>query len=182
MEKPIRVLIVEDVEDDAMLVVEQLKRGGFEPHFKRVDTAEGMKRALEEGGWDVILADYKMPSFDGLAAFRLVKESREDIPFIIVSGSIGEDIAVEAMKLGVHDYLMKGNLKRLASAVTQEIRNAQVRRERREAEIELKRRVEELEIFHKATVGRELKMIDLEKEINAMLKELGREPKYKEQE
>ena len=179
MEKPIRVLIVEDSEDDALLILEQLRRGGLEPDFKRVDTAEGMKLALKEEGWDVILTDYTMPHFDGLAALKLIQESKEDIPFIIVSGSVGEGIAVEAMKLGAHDYLMKSNLTRLASTVTQEIRNAQTRREQRKVGLELKKHLEELEVFHKATGGRELKKGKLENEVNDLLKELGREPKYK---
>jgi len=138
MDTPIRVLIVEDSEEDALLVERELKRGGFAPTCVRVDTAEVMRQALEGAKWDVIIADYSFPRFSGLAAFQLYKEAGLDVPFIIVSGSIGEDIAVVAMKAGVHDYVLKGNLIRLVPAIQRELREVAERSARRRAEEKLK--------------------------------------------
>ena len=128
MGTPLRVLIVEDSEEDTLLIVRELKRGGFDPIHERVETAEAMKAALSTKTWDLILADYSMPHFSGLEALKLSKESGLDLSFIIVSGSIGEDVAVEAMKSGAHDYLMKNNLTRLIPAIQQEFRETEVRR------------------------------------------------------
>jgi len=131
---PLRVLIVEDSEEDTLLIVRELKRGGFDPIHERVETAESMKAALSTKTWDLILADYSMPHFSGLEALKLSKESGLDLPFIIVSGSIGEDVAVEAMKSGAHDYLMKNNLARLIPAIQQELRETEVRRKLKHSE------------------------------------------------
>jgi len=137
MGTPLRVLIVEDSEEDTLLIVRELKRGGFDPIHERVETAESMKAALSKKTWDLILADYSMPHFSGLEALKLSKESGLDLPFIIVSGLIGEDVAVEAMKSGAHDYLMKNNLTRLIPAIQQELREVEVRRELKHSEIAL---------------------------------------------
>ena len=134
MSKPLRVLIVEDSENDALLLVRELRRGGFEPKIERVDTAEAMSAALAHKTWDLVICDYSMPHFSGIAALELLKQSGLDLPFIIVSGSIGEDVAVAAMKAGAHDYLMKGNLRRLISAIERELRDAEVRKQRRQAQ------------------------------------------------
>ena len=131
---PLQVLIVEDSEDDALLVERALLRGGYLPQRRRVFTAEAMRRALASEPWDLIIADHNMPQFSSTAALEVLKESGRDIPFIIVSGSIGEDIAVEAMKAGAHDYLLKDNLARLVPAVDRELREAAVRHERHQAE------------------------------------------------
>ena len=128
MGTPLRVLIVEDSEEDTLLIVRELKRGGFDLIHERVETAESMKAALSTKTWDLILADYSMPHFSGLEALKLLKASGLGLPFIIVSGSIGEDVAVEAMKAGAQDYLMKNNLTRLVPAIQQELREAEVRR------------------------------------------------------
>ena len=146
MGTPLRVLIVEDSEDDAELLLRELRRGGYDLTSKRVDTAEGMAAALENETWDIVLADYVMPRFSGLAALMLVKERELDLPFIIVSGAIGEDIAVEAMKAGAHDYVTKGRLARLIPAIGRELHEAVVRRERRQAEEALRKAHEELEM------------------------------------
>lgn len=135
---PLRVLIVEDSEFDAVVLVNTLRKGGYEPAYRRVDTREAMATALAERTWDVILSDFMMPSFSMAEALQLVQESGLDIPFIIVSGGIGEDTAIGAMKAGAHDYMMKGNLARLAPAVTREIREAAVRAARRQAEESLR--------------------------------------------
>lgn len=130
---PLRVLIVEDSEFDAHMMVNILRKGGYDPQFERVETSEQMKAALATKPWQVILADYNLPDFNALAALKIAQESELDLPFIIVSGGIGEDVAVEAMKAGAHDYLMKGNLNRLTPAVDRELREAAIRASQREA-------------------------------------------------
>ena len=132
--KTIHVLMVEDVEDDALLLAAELRRGGYDVSFERVDTAAAMRTALQQKSWDVILCDFTMPYFSGAAALELARESGTDAPFIYVSGTIGEDIAIEAMKSGAQDYVMKTSLARLAPAVERELREAQIRRESRRAE------------------------------------------------
>jgi two-component system sensor histidine kinase UhpB len=132
---PLRVLLVEDSEDDALLLLRELRRGGYEPVSRRVETAEGMEAALNEEPWELVISDHSMPAFNSLAALELVRdEGFVDLPFIIVSGRIGEDAAVSAMKAGVHDYIMKDNLTRLNSAIERELGDAEVRRQRRRAE------------------------------------------------
>src|SRR3712207_1722610 len=136
---PLKLLLVEDSEDDALLLLRELRRGGYEPLCKRVDTAADMEAALDERAWDLVIADHSMPAFSSSAALELLKRRGfVDVPFIIVSGRIGEDAAVAAMKAGAHDYIMKGNLARLNTAIERELREAEVRRERRRAEEELK--------------------------------------------
>jgi len=132
--KPLRVLIVEDAEDDALLVLRVLSRGGYATRHRRVYTADAMRRALAVERWDIVVADHNMPQFSSVAALEVLQESGQDMPFIIVSGSIGEDIAVEAMKAGAHDYVLKDNLARLVPAVERELREAHVRHERHQAE------------------------------------------------
>ena len=139
MGKPLRVLIVEDSEDDALLLVFELRRGDYSPVFQRVESFEAMRRALEEESWDLVISDYVLPGFSGLEALRLVRKSGLDLPFIIVSGKIGEDTAVNAMKEGANDYLIKGNISRLVPAIEREMQEAEVRRKRREAEAALVR-------------------------------------------
>jgi PAS domain S-box-containing protein len=138
MSKPIRVLMVEDSEDDAQLILLELKRGGFEPNFERVDTPEAMKMALDRREWDIILADYVMPRFSGLEALKIVKEKGLDLPFIVISGKIGEDVAVAAIKAGARDYILKNSLKRVGVAVDRELEETKIRKERKQAEKELK--------------------------------------------
>ena len=130
--KPLRVLIVEDSEDDAEIIVYQLERGGYAPIYQRVDNADAMSLALEQQQWDIVLADHSLPRFSGTAALALLQEKGLDLPFIIISGSIGDEIAVAAMKAGAHDYLMKGNLSRLVPAIERELQEATSRRERQQ--------------------------------------------------
>src|ERR671916_1154466 len=132
---PLRVLLVEDSEDDALLLVRMLRRGGYDPTWERVETAAAMEAALDGRSWDLVISDHSMPAFSSLAALGLLRRKGfVDLPFIIVSGRIGEDAAVSAMKAGADDYLMKDNLARLNSAIERELRDAEVRRERRQAE------------------------------------------------
>ncbi|MBD2695144.1 response regulator, partial [Anabaena catenula] len=137
MSQPLNVLIVEDSEADAMLVLRELHRGGFNPIWERVQTAQELSAALNRCSWDVILSDYRLPGFNAPAALEIVKQSHKDIPFILISGIIGEVSAVEMMKAGADDYVMKGNLNRLPEAVRREMRDAQVRAERQQAQAEL---------------------------------------------
>ncbi len=137
MSKHLRVLLVEDSEDDAALLLRELKKAGIQPTVERVETAESMRKALQKKEWDVIISDYVLPTFSGLDAIELLKKTQKDLPFIIVSGKIGEDTAVETMKAGAHDYIMKGNLARLIPAIDREIEEAKVRQKRREAEEKL---------------------------------------------
>jgi PAS domain S-box-containing protein len=133
MKTPLRVLIVEDSEFDAQVIVSLLRKGGYDVAFQRVEDAESMRRALEADSWQLILADYNLPTFNAPAALDVLKSTGLDLPFLIVSGGIGEDIAVACMKAGAHDYLMKGNLHRLAPAVERELREAANRANQREA-------------------------------------------------
>ncbi|HXD00090.1 MAG TPA: ATP-binding protein [Verrucomicrobiae bacterium] len=144
MNNPIRLLMVEDSEPDAVLVLEELRRAGYTPDFERVTTARAFLKALDSRKWDFIIADYSLPGFGGMPALSLLRERGLDLPFIIVSGTIGEDQAVAAMKSGAHDYLLKGKLARLAPAVERELRDARVRRERQEAEQDLRTSREQL--------------------------------------
>src|ERR1044071_4302251 len=125
--KPLRTLIVEDYADDVVLLLAELRRGGYEAVYKQVETAEAMQAALIRQPWDVVLADYSLPHFNAPKALEILQQSGQDIPFIVVSGSIGEDIAVAMMKQGAHDYLLKKNLARLVPAVERELREAEHR-------------------------------------------------------
>ena len=136
---PLRVLIVEDSEDDALLLLRELGRGGYEPIHERVDTPETMRRALAEGGpWDVVLSDWQLPRFSGTGALEMLRKVDSGTPFIIVSGKVGEEAAVEAMRAGAYDYVMKGNLTRLCASVERGLEEAEARRERERAEKNLK--------------------------------------------
>lgn len=138
MSTPLSVLIVEDSEDDALLLLRELSKGGYDPTFERVETPEAMSAALDKQNWDIVLSDYSMPNFSVPAALTLLNEKGLDLPLIVVSGKIGEDTAVEMMKAGALDYIMKDNLARLVPAIKRELYEADVRRKRNQAELELK--------------------------------------------
>lgn len=129
MSAPLKVLIAEDSDDDVELVIRELRSGGFEPDFTVVRAERELVRALNSAQWDLIISDYSMPNFDGLHCLRLYRERDLDVPFILVSGTVGEELAVDAMKAGAHDYVMKGRLNRLVPAIKRELKEAQVRRE-----------------------------------------------------
>jgi PAS domain S-box-containing protein len=131
---PLKVLLAEDSEDDAVLIELELKRGGYEPSCKRVETAKAFTTQLKQQEWDLVISDYLMPKFGGFEALAIVKEQKLDIPFIIVSGKIGEETAVEAMRTGAHDYIMKDKLARLVPAIKRELKEAAIREEHRRAE------------------------------------------------
>lgn len=134
MNTQLRVLIVEDSESDAGLSARQLQKAGYGLEYERVETAQEMQTALAKQDWDLVIADYNLPRFSGPAALETLKERALDIPFIVVSATIGEENAVAMMKAGAHDYVMKDNLARLVPAVERELREAEGRRERRQAE------------------------------------------------
>ncbi len=146
MSKPLRILVVEDSEDDTLLLLRELRRGHFVPAFERVDTPAAMTAALDRQSWDIVVADFSMPRFNAIAALELLKQKHLDLPFIIVSGTIGEELAVEAMKNGAKDYIMKGNLKRLVPAVERELRETAARRERIRIEDELRETREQFRV------------------------------------
>ena len=135
--KRLRVLLVEDNPDDAELVILELYRAGYQPSFRRVQTGDEMTEALTTETWDVIVSDHSLPSFSAPEAFAILRRLRMDIPFIIVSGTVGEEVAVHAMRTGVHDFLLKGHLKRLVAAIEREIREAEMRAERRQIQEQL---------------------------------------------
>jgi signal transduction histidine kinase len=144
--QPLRVLVVEDSEPDMLLLLRALQRGNYQTDHQRVATSCELRVALESGNWDLILADHAMPDFSAPEALALVKRAGLDIPFIIVSGHIEEEMAVAAMQAGAHDYIMKDRLARLVPAVARELREAEVRRARKQSEAELRRAREELEM------------------------------------
>ncbi len=135
---PLRILVVEDSPDDAEILLWQLEKAGIVAEWERVDTAAAMADALSQRQWDIVISDYILPGFSGLAALELLRSRAIDIPFIIVSGKMGEDTAVEAMKAGAHDYILKGNLARMVPAIHRELEEAETRRQRRRAEQELR--------------------------------------------
>lgn len=136
--KPLRLIIVEDSEDDSLLLLLELQRGGYKPDHIRVETAEELSISLQKKSWDLILSDHSLPSFSAPEALKVLNNSGIDLPFIIVSSTIGEEVAVEAMKAGAHDYISKSNLARLIPVVERALNDADARRERRRAEEALK--------------------------------------------
>ncbi|MBI3945470.1 MAG: ATP-binding protein [Armatimonadetes bacterium] len=152
MGTPLRVLVVEDSEEDALLLARRLRQAEYDPSLRRVDTPEEMSASLAEETWDVIIADYTLPGFGGIEALNLYRKSGLDVPFIIVSGTIGEETAVAAMKGGAHDYVRKENTARLIPAIERELREAAERRARRRAEQALKEAEAEKRRFYQEVV------------------------------
>ena len=138
MGQPLRVLIIEDSEEDAQLVLRELRRGGYDVEFERVETSASLQSALTQRTWDLILSDYTLPKFSAPQALETLKASGLDIPFIIISGTIGEEIAVSALKAGANDFLIKGKYARLGPAIERELREARLRRDAKRAEEQIK--------------------------------------------
>jgi two-component system cell cycle sensor histidine kinase/response regulator CckA len=134
---PLRVLMIEDSVDDTALLMRELHRGGYDVNYERVDTAAALESALFASDWDLMVSDYSMPQFTGMEALKLVRAKGSEVPFIFVSGTIGEETAVTALKNGAQDYLMKGNLKRLIPAVQRELRERKAHNERKRLEQQL---------------------------------------------
>ena len=142
MQKPLKLLMIEDSECDAELLAHAIRKGGYEVMYKRVDTRETLRASLLES-WDLVVSDHSMPGFSGMAALAMVREKCPDVPFIFVSGTIGEDIAVDAMRVGAQDYIMKGNLARFLPAIDRELRESKNRTEHKKTEM----RMQQLEKF-----------------------------------
>lgn len=138
MKKPLKVLIIEDSEDDAQILLASLRHSGYEPIFERVQTEKELRSALENQRWDIFLSDYQMPNFLGTDALKIVREKGLDIPFIMITGHLGEERAVEIMRNGANDFFLKGNIQRLAEAVNRELREYEIRKKQREGEIALR--------------------------------------------
>ena len=149
---PLRVLVVEDSEDDATLLELDLRRAGYDPDMQRVETPTDMIAALSEQPWDIVISDYSMPRFSGPDALSVLQKSGLDIPFIIVSGVIGEDAAVDIMKTGADDYVMKGSLRRLIPAIERELREAEKRRKNKRLEKRLVQ-LQKMESFGRLASG-----------------------------
>ncbi|PKN36893.1 MAG: hypothetical protein CVU62_12395 [Deltaproteobacteria bacterium HGW-Deltaproteobacteria-2] len=142
--KSLRTLMVDNSENDVLLILRELQKGGYNPSYERVETAIAMEEIIKDKQWDIILCDYTMPKFNAPSAIALLKKTDIDIPIIIVSGSIGEDAAVECMRLGAQDYIMKGNLSRLCPAIARELEEAVNRNRQKQAEENFRRSLEDL--------------------------------------
>jgi signal transduction histidine kinase len=154
MGTPLRVLVVEDSEDDALLLLRELKRGGYDTTWERVDTPDAMEAALDRQTWDIVISDYAMPLFSMPAALKMVQDRGLDVPFVIVSGAIGEEAAVAAMRAGARDYVMKGNLARLIPVIERELKESEMRGERRRMEEETQKMGQQLQLAGRlAAVG-----------------------------
>jgi len=137
--RPLRVLLVEDSDDDATLILRQLRLGGFRPEAQRVDTLDAVRAALAAQSWDIVLCDYGLPGFNAQDVFALVRQRHPDVPFIIVSGTIGPEKAVECMRAGVHDFILKDRLGRLPHAIERELAEAARRAEAADTREKLRR-------------------------------------------
>ena len=146
MKKPIQVLIIEDNLDDAKMEIDELISGGFDIVYEIIETRKAMREGLKNKTWDCIISDFSLPQFTGLDALAELKETGMDIPFILISGNIGEEIAVAAMKAGAHDYIMKDNMSRLIPAFDRELKEAELRRQKRLSEEALKESIQDLKI------------------------------------
>ena len=154
MRKAIKVLVIEDSEDDAKLAMRMLRQGGFIPSYRRVENVGALKAAFEEERWDAVLSDFRLPGFTGVEALEVFRSTELDIPFIFFSGTIGEEIAVAAMKAGASDYVMKQNMARLAPVMERELDQALIRAEHRKGQIELKAsRDRYVDLYDSAPVG-----------------------------
>jgi len=131
---PLSLLLVEDSCDDEYLLLRELRKGGWDVKHRRVDSADALQSALKEGPWDLVISDFNMPGFSGMEALELCKSHNLDIPFLLVSGTVGEETAVSAMRAGAQDFILKGNYSRLIPAIQRELKEAQGRRARRSAE------------------------------------------------
>ncbi len=147
MSTPLNILLIEDSENDAELLARELRQGGYDPHLKRIESAEALRESLQQGPWDLVISDYDMPHFNGMEALAIHKELGLDIPFILVSGAATEDQAIEAMVQGAQDYIMKDRRARLLPAIKRELKAVHLRREKRETDVRLRQQAEELENF-----------------------------------
>lgn len=152
MSKSVRVLFVEDDENDALLVVDELERGGLTPIWERVETMEAMRAALDRGKWEIIIADNSLPHFSGAAALALAQQVDPDLPYILISGHLREEESVQALRSGARDFISKRNMARLVPAIVRELREAEVRRERRHVQEQLREEQDHKLEFHRRLI------------------------------
>jgi DNA-binding NtrC family response regulator len=175
----LKVLFLEDSFRDFEIISTQLADSGFNPDITHAMNKAEFLSALNLETYDIILSDFKLPEFDAFGALEICKAECPDTPFICVSGSIGEETAIELLKLGAVDYVLKDRPERLPFAMRRAMEEAKEKQELKAAEKLIKSRINELELFHKLTVGRELFMIDLKKEVNELLRNAGLPEKYR---
>ena len=185
MKNPVAILHLEDDPRDVELVRDKLHQNAIGRDLRVARNRAEYERALAQTRFDLILSDYGLPDYDGMAAMALAQQKQPDVPFILISGTIGEGLAVDCVLAGATDYVLKQNLDRLVPAVLRALTEAKERRKRREAEEalrqqteELRARNEELERFNRASVGRELRMIELKQEINQLCQQAGLPARY----
>lgn len=172
MKNKIRVLIIEDNKDDSVLEIDEIRRGGFDIVYEQIETRAAMKKALRNKTWDFIISDYSMPQFSGLDALEELKETGIDIPFVLISGTIGEETAVSAMKAGAHDYIMKNNLSRLVPAFERELKEAELRHQKRQADEALKSSMQSLKIQNAEYKALNSQYLKLNKELKDSLDQI----------
>jgi HD-GYP domain-containing protein (c-di-GMP phosphodiesterase class II) len=143
-DKALRVLMIEDSEDDTLFIIRELKKSGYNPVYERVETAAAMKKALKKKPWDIILCEYSLTKFNAPSAIALLREENIDIPVIIVSGTIGEEAGIDCMYSGAKDYIMKGNMSRLCPAIARELKYAEIRNRGKRTEVKLQQTLESL--------------------------------------
>jgi DNA-binding NtrC family response regulator len=164
MKKKLNLLVLEDAPTDAELILHELRSSKWSFESLRVETRESFMTALTEFRPDLILADYRLPAFNGMEALAMAQEQCPMVPFIFVTGAMGEEVAIEMLVRGATDYVLKDHLSKLTPAVERALYEAEARVQRRRAEILLRERLEELETLNRLMVGRELKMVELKKE------------------
>lgn len=173
MKPRLRVLMLEDTPTDAELAARELAGARWDFESLRVETRDDFTRALDEFRPDLILGDYRLPAFDGLTALDLARRRCPDVPFIFVTGAMGEEVAIETLRRGATDYVIKDHLSKLVPAVERAMNEAEAAVRRRRAEEALRERVDELERLNRLMVGRELTMVELKKENQRLRQLLG---------
>lgn len=169
--KLLSALIVEDCDDDFFFILHNLRRAGYAVNHARVQTASDLRAALAARTWDIVLADYQLPMFDGLQALAVVRQQDPDVPFILVSGKVSEDLAVEAMRAGAQDYLSKASLTRLAPAIDRELKEASVRRAQRRTDVEFAAAKQRLETLPSYVI--EIQETDRRRIVRALQNQVG---------
>jgi DNA-binding NtrC family response regulator len=180
MNKPIRILILEDKVTDAELLIREVKRAGYTPEWRRVETEEAFLAELRNPT-DMILSDYSLPHYDGLRAVISLRERGLDIPFILVSGTLGEEAAVEAMKLGADDYLLKDRIARLGPSMERALEDKRLREERKESEKKIRAQLDELIRWQNVMLSREERIQQLKDEVNELLVKQDQPARYRSQ-
>lgn len=170
----IRLLMLEDSATDAELIERALRKAESEFTVRRVEGREQFVTALDQFHPQIILADYRLPGFDGLAALAIVQEKMRHIPFIFVTGAMGEEFAIETLLRGATDYVLKDHLSKLVPAVERALKEAESKTQRRRAEEALRERLDEVERLNRLMVGRELRMVELKKTVTELRETIGK--------